>query len=291
MKRIGMIGIGLMGHGIASNLIRRGYILSVLEHPGNQPLDDLKKAGARACGSIATLVADSEVVILCVTGSPEVEAVVLAEDGLIQLMRPGMVVIDCSTALPSSTERVARAVQEAGGRFLDAPMTRTPKEAAQGRLNLLVGGDADLFNEVRPLLAAFAENITHVGAVGSGHRMKLLHNYVSLGSVALLAEAAACALRARIAPDVFIEILAKGGGGGIALERIRPYLLAADCSGLRFAMANARKDLSYYNSMAEGAGAVREIGRAVLDTFTKAAAVGPDRPVPELVSILKERMS
>ena len=291
MKRIGMIGIGLMGHGIASNLIRRGYILSVLEHPGNQPLDDLEMGGARACGSIATLVADSEVVILCVTGSPEVEAVVLAEDGLIQLMRPGMVVIDCSTALPSSTERVARAVQEAGGRFLDAPMTRTPKEAAQGRLNLLVGGDADLFNEVRPLLAAFAENITHVGAVGSGHRMKLLHNYVSLGSVALLAEAAACALRARIAPDVFIEILAKGGGGGIALERIRPYLLAADCSGLRFAMANARKDLSYYNSMAEGAGAVREIGRAVLDTFTKAAAVGPDRPVPELVSILKERMS
>jgi 3-hydroxyisobutyrate dehydrogenase-like beta-hydroxyacid dehydrogenase len=291
MKKIGMIGVGLMGHGIASNLIKHGYMLSVLEHPGNQPLDDLKKAGARACWSAATLAADSEVVILCVTGSPEVEAVVLAESGLIKAMRPGMVVIDCSTALPSSTERVARAVQEAGGRFLDAPMTRTPKEAAEGRLNLLVGGDADLFNEMHPLLSAFAENITHVGPVCSGHRMKLLHNYVSLGSVALLAEAAACALRARIAPEVFIEILAKGGGGGMALERIRPYLLARDSSGLKFAMANARKDLSYYNSMAEQAGAVRDIGQAVLDTFSKAAAIGPDRLVPELVSILEGSMS
>jgi 3-hydroxyisobutyrate dehydrogenase-like beta-hydroxyacid dehydrogenase len=289
MKKIGMIGIGLMGHGIASNLIKHGYALSVLEHPGNQPLDDLKRAGARSCRSPATLAADSEVVILCVTGSPEVEAVVLADDGLIMGMRPGTVVIDCSTALPSSTERIARAVQEAGGRFLDAPMTRTPKEAAEGRLNLLVGGDDDLFGQMRPLLSAFGENITHVGPVGSGHRMKLLHNYVSLGSVALLAEAAACAVRARIAPEVFIEILAKGGGGGMALERIKPYLLARDGSGLRFAMTNARKDLSYYNSMAEQVGAVRDIGQAVLDTFTKAAAIGPDRLVPELVSILEGR--
>jgi 3-hydroxyisobutyrate dehydrogenase-like beta-hydroxyacid dehydrogenase len=286
MKKIGMIGIGLMGHGIASNILRRGYTLSVLEHPGNQPLDGLKNAGARPHRSAATLAADSEVVILCVTGSPQVEAVILAEDGLLKAIQPGMVVIDCSTALPSSTERVARAVQEAGGRFLDAPMTRTPKEAEEGRLNLLVGGDAELFDEVHPLLSAFAENITHVGPVGSGHRMKLLHNYVSLGSVALLAEAAACALRAGIAPEAFIEILAKGGGGGKALERITPYLLARDGSGLKFAMANAQKDLAYYNSMAEQAGAVRDIGQAVLDTFTKAAAIGPDRLVPELVSIL-----
>jgi 3-hydroxyisobutyrate dehydrogenase-like beta-hydroxyacid dehydrogenase len=118
--------------------------------------------------------------------------------------------------------------------------------------------------------------------------MKLFHNYVSLGSVALLAEAAACALRARIAPEVFIEVLAKGGGGGIALERIRPYLLARDSSALKFAMANAQKDLSYYNNMSEQAGAVRDIGQAVLDTFTKAAAASPGRSVPELVSILAE---
>jgi len=92
-----------------------------------------------------------------------------------------------------------------------------------------------------------------------------------------------------MAPGVFVEVLARGGGGGTALERIRPYLLAQDCSGLKFAMANAQKDLSYYNNMAQRAGAVRGIGQAVLDTFTQAAAIDPDRLVPELVSILAEQ--
>ena len=97
-------------------------------------------------------------------------------------------------------------------------------------------------------------------------------------------------LRASIAPEVFVEILAKGGGGGIALERMRPYLLARDPSGLRFAMVNAQKDLSYYNSMAEHTGAMRDIGQAVLNTFAEAAAKYPDRLVPELVSILAEQV-
>ena len=288
MKSIGMIGIGLMGLGIAGNIVRHGYKLSMLEHPGNQPLDALKAAGAVSTTRAAALAADSDVVIVCVTGSPQVETVVLGEDGVLKGMRRGTVIIDCSTAIPSSTERIAHAVQTAGGRFLDAPMTRTPKEAVEGRLNLLVGGDAELVSEMRPLLSTFAENITHVGPVASGHRMKLLHNYVSLGTVALLCEAAACALRAHIAPDLLIEILAKGGGGGVALDRIRPYLLSQDCSGLRFAMANARKDLSYYQSMTEEVGAVRDIAAAVLSTFTAAAAAGPDRLVPELVSILSD---
>ncbi len=225
MKTIGMVGIGLMGHGIARNLLKHGHALTVLEHPGNQPLDELKAAGARSVASARELAGGAEVLIVCVTGSPQVEAVVMGEGGLLQGLKPGTVLIDCSTALPTSTEKVAAAVQAAGGRFLDAPMTRTPREAAEGRLNLLVGGDAALFDECRPLLACFAENITHVGPVGAGHRMKLLHNYISLGFVSMLSEAAACAQRAGIAMDVFVEVLAKGGGGGVALERARPYLL------------------------------------------------------------------
>ena len=117
-------------------------------------------------------------------------------------------------------------MQAAGGRFLDSPMTRTPKEAAEGRLNLLVGGDAALLEECRPLLQCFAENISHMGPVGAGHSMKLLHNYVSLGMVTLLSEAAACAARNQVSPEAFVDVLAKGGGGGIALERLKPFLLA-----------------------------------------------------------------
>ena len=203
---------------------------------------------------------------------------------------PGTVIIDCSTAIPSSTVKVAEAVTEKGGRFLDAPMTRTPKEAAEGRLNLLVGGDKSLFEECKPILACFAENIAHAGPVGAGHRMKLLHNYVSLGAIALLSEAAACALRADIDPAVFAEVLTKGGGGGVALERLKPYLLEQDPSSLRFFMSNAQKDLSYYNTMAAETGAVREIGAAVLHTYDQAVSQGGgERYVPELVSLLKDR--
>ena len=202
-------------------------------------------------------------------------------------LRPGTVVIDCSTAIPDSTERLAKLVAEAGGRFLDSPMTRTPKEAAEGRLNLLVGGDKALFDECRPLLACFAENITHAGAVGAGHRMKLLHNYVSLGSVALLAEAAACSERAGIDPAVLVDVLAKGGGGGVALERLKPYLLARDATGLRFAMSNALKDLGYYATMAENGNAARAIAEGVLMTYELATRESePQTFVPELVSIL-----
>lgn len=287
MKKIGMVGIGLMGHGIAGNILRHGWELVVLEHPGNQPLDDLKAAGAVSVTSAAELAARSDVVILVLTGSPQVEAVLTGAGGVLQGLRPGSIVIDCSTAIPSSTLRMAQAVQAAGGRFLDTPMTRTPKEAAEGRLNLLVGGDAALLDECRPLLKCFAENITHAGGTGAGHGMKLLHNYVSLGMVALLSEAAACAQRNGVAAEVFVDVLAQGGGGGTALARVKPYLLARDPSGLRFSIANAAKDLGYYQTMAADAGATRDIAAAVLQTLRGALdRSGPAALMPELVSLL-----
>jgi 3-hydroxyisobutyrate dehydrogenase-like beta-hydroxyacid dehydrogenase len=285
--KVGMVGIGMMGHGIASNVLKHGHELAVLDHPGNQPLDDLKARGTQVLRKASDVAAASDVVILVLTGSPQVEAVLTGEGGVLQALRPGAVVIDCSTAIPSSSVRMAEAVRAAGGRFLDSPMTRTPKEAAEGRLNLLVGGDAALLAECEPLLRCFAENITHVGPVGAGHSMKLLHNYVSLGMVTLLSEAAACAKANGVAPEAFVEVLAKGGGGGIALERVKPYLLAGDPSGLRFSLANARKDLDYYNAMAGDTGAARQVAAAVLSTLELALErASPDTFVPELTSIL-----
>lgn len=290
MKKIGMAGIGMMGHGIASNIVRHGYELAVLEHPGNQPLDALKAAGAVCVPSARELAARSEVLILVVTGSPQVEAVLTGPGGLLEGLRPGSVVIDCSTAIPSSTVRMAEAVQRVGSAFLDAPMTRTPKEAAEGRLNLLVGGDPALLERCRALLQCFAENITHVGPVGAGHGMKLLHNYVSLGMVTLLSEAAVCARSNGVAMEAFVEVLARGGGGGVALDRLKPYLLAADPSGLRFSIANARKDLDYYNAMARDAGAAHDVAAAVLATLDSALqAGGGDALVPQMVDLFGHR--
>jgi 3-hydroxyisobutyrate dehydrogenase-like beta-hydroxyacid dehydrogenase len=286
-QRVGMAGIGLMGQGIAANLVKHGHPLTMLEHAGNQPLDALKAAGAVGVHSGAELAARSDVVILVLTGSPQVEAVLAGPGGVLEGLRPGSVVIDCSTSIPASTLRMAHAVRSAGGRFLDAPMTRTPKEAAEGRLNLLVGGDAALLDECRPLLQCFAENITHAGPVGAGHGMKLLHNYVSLGTVALISEAAACARRNGVAPEVFVDVLAKGGGGGTALERLKPWLLSGDPTGLKFSIANAGKDLGYYCTMASDAGAADGIAVAVHGALQQAMArCDPGTFVSELSSLL-----
>ncbi len=290
MTHIGMIGIGLMGHGIASNLLKHGHHLTVLEHAGNQPLDALRAAGAQTCTSAQVLASQSDVIILCVTGTPQVEAVLMGDDGVLQGLRRGTTVIDCSTAEPASTEKVAALVITQGGQFLDSPMTRTPKEAAEGRLNLLVGGDAALFERCRPILACFAENIVHTGPIGSGHRMKLLHNYVSLGTVTLLAEAAACAQRCGVDTQTFVDVLAMGGGWGAALERLKPALLSGDPTGLRFSMANALKDLSYYNDMAQRIQAESSVSKAVQSTLKSACDAGHSQAlVPELIGLLAQR--
>ncbi|HRH87101.1 MAG TPA: NAD(P)-dependent oxidoreductase [Rubrivivax sp.] len=290
-QRIGMIGIGMMGLGIATNLLKHGHALCVMEHPGNQPLDALKAAGAVGAGSAAEVAAQADIVITVLTGAPEVENVLLGTGGVLERLRPGSVVVDCSTSLPSTTAKVAAAVAAAGSGFLDAPMTRTPKEAAEGRLNLLVGGDADVLERCRAVLACFAENILHAGPVGAGHSMKLLHNFVSLGSVALVCEAAACASTLGIRPEVFVDILAKGGGRGVALERVAPYLLQRETAQLRFTTANAAKDAGYYRTMAAQCGAEAAIADAVVDCLQRAAGLAPAALLPELADLLVHRQA
>ena len=290
MTTIGMIGIGMMGHGIASNLVKHGHTLSVLAHAGNQPIDDLLQQGVKTFNTPQDLAAHSDVVILCVTGTPQVEAVLMGEDGVLKGLRPNTIVIDCSTAMPASTEKIAQAVVAHGGLFMDAPMTRTPKEAAEGRLNLLVGADAALFETCRPILTCFAENIVHVGPVGSGHRMKLLHNYVSLGSVALLAEAAACAQVGGVNAQTFVDVLTMGGGWGAALERLKPFLLNHDNTGLRFTVANALKDLTYYNDMAQDMQAEHVVASAIQTTLKAACDDGQGALLmPGLVDVIAQR--
>ncbi|MDQ2141295.1 NAD(P)-dependent oxidoreductase [Alcaligenaceae bacterium A4P071] len=284
---VGIIGVGMMGHGIATNIVKGGYALTLLDHPGNQPVDDLVAAGATRSDSAAAIARDTDVVILCVTGTPQVEDVLFRAGGVLEGLTPGTIVIDCSTAIPSSTLKIAEAVSNAGGQFLDAPMTRTPKEAAEGRLNLIVGGSPELYETCLPLLQTYAENITHAGPVGAGHRMKLLHNYVSLGFSAVLAEAAACARRADIDPAVFMDILAKGGGDGVVLGRLRPYIEHGDSSSFRFSVANALKDMGYYTTMAEEAGAAHLTATAVRDTYARINDAGmANSPIPEMIGEL-----
>ncbi|WP_339935111.1 NAD(P)-dependent oxidoreductase [Vreelandella glaciei] len=286
-RQVGIVGVGLMGHGIASSLLRAGHQVCFLEHPGNQPVDDLVAAGAAALSSGREVAQRAEVVILCVTGSPQVEAVLFEPNGVLEGLASGSVVVDCSTALPSSTEKVAARVTEAGGCFMDAAMTRTPKEAAEGRLNLIVGAPKALFDETLPLLQGFAENIAHAGDVGAGHTLKLLHNFVSLGFSAVLAEATAASRKAGISDTALLEVLGAGGGGGVVLERLRPYIAEKDPSGFKFTVANASKDLGYYHTMTNELGVERGVAGAVHALYT--SIDDSSLAVPEVIGVLESR--
>ena len=284
---IGIIGVGLMGQGIARNLIRKGgFPLSFLDHPGNQPTDEIVGLGARACETPADVAAASDVVVLCVTGSAQVEQVMNGADGVLQALRNGAIVIDCSTALPESTIQVAQATQAAGGQFLDAPMTRTATHAHEGTLNLLIGGDSELIKQLGPVLDSFTENYQCVGPVGSGHRMKLLHNYVSIGFMTLLAEAAAQAADGGVDPAVFVDVLKKGGGASVALDRLAPFITDADTSGLPFSIINALKDIDYYREMSQAAKASQGVADGVSDALQQAVDTGHGGSyLPELVRL------
>lgn len=287
---VGIIGVGLMGHGIARNVLSRGgFALGFLDHPGNQPTDEIIGLGATACATPAEVAQASDVVILCVTGSPQVEAVVTGADGLASAFRPGTVVVDCSTALPDSTLRMGAVVREAGGDYLDAPMTRTATHAHAGTLNLLVGGAPETLEKVRPVLASFTEKVEHVGPLGHGHRLKLLHNYVSVGFMTLLAEAAAQAADAGVDPQVFVDVLAGGGGASVALDRLSPYITEQNRDALPFFVANAQKDIDYYRAMSEAAGARQTVADGVSAALAAPVAAGHgDSYVPELVKLFRK---
>ncbi len=288
---VGIIGVGLMGHGIAKNIAgREGFQLAILDHPGNQPVEDLIALGVRLHDTPAQVARDADLIILCVTGAPQVESVMESESGILSALRPGAIIVDCSTSLPATTVAMAGKVAALGGAFLDAPMTRTAAHAAAGTLNLLVGGDGDILEKAMPVLSTFTERVDHVGPVGSGHRLKLLHNYVSVGSMALIAEAAAQAADAHVPPGLFVDTLASGGGGGVALQRMTPFLLEGDPSTIPFFISNALKDIRYFDQMASQMGAPVPIAKGIAEAIEALVADGHGEAfVPEMAKWMRVR--
>jgi 3-hydroxyisobutyrate dehydrogenase-like beta-hydroxyacid dehydrogenase len=180
MDRIGFIGAsGLMGHGMARNLLAKGHPLALTVHRNRERVADLLAAGATEAPSPAALAAQAGIVFVCVTGSPQVEAVVAGADGLLSMKRQGLTIVDCSTSEPDSTARLRALAADSGAHFVDAPLARTPVEAEAGRLNVMVGADAETFARLEPVLRTFAENVFHVGGPGAGHVIKLLNNFVA----------------------------------------------------------------------------------------------------------------
>ena len=289
IKRIGLIGVGLMGHGIGRNIVTKGFDLAVVAHKNRAPVESLIALGATESATAADLARTCDLVILCVTGSPQVEDALYAETGVLKGAKPGLVIADCSTAEPASTQRIAADLAAKGIHFIDTPLTRTPKEAEAGKLGLMVGGDEKLIATIHPVLQCFAEVIIHAGPVGAGHQLKLINNFLSLSHAAIAAEAITVAAKAGVSMQALKDIVVAGGANSVMFERLIKVPLENDDSAAKFAIRNARKDMRYYADMAADLPASAFLAAQVLQLYTLAVNQGyGDRYVPRMIDMMTE---
>ena len=287
-ERVGFIGLGAMGSGIAANILAKHYHLTVLAHRRREAVDRLVSAGAREAATAADLARACDIVILCVTGSQEVEQIVKGKDGLLSAGK-AITIVDCSTSNPSQTIALAEEVAGHGGTLIDAPLGRTPKEAAEGKLDVMVGGAAEHVERVRPVLSTFAGRIIHTGPTGSGHAMKLLVNFVSMGYSAIYSEALTVAAKAGLTPAVFDSVLRGSRMDCPFYQAFFDFVLNRNENAQRFAMVNALKDMSYLAAFAQAAGVVNPVGAAVRNSFASAVATGHgEQFVPALSDVIAE---
>jgi 3-hydroxyisobutyrate dehydrogenase-like beta-hydroxyacid dehydrogenase len=272
--RIGFIGVGMMGHGMARNLLEKGNPLAVLGHRNRAPVEDLAARGATEARTPRELAETCGVVFLCVTGSAQVEAVVGGEAGLLAGCRPGFVLVDCTTGNPAVTRRIAAELEARGAAMADAPVTRAPRDAEAGRLNSLVGASDATFARIRPLLECYSEAVFHVGPVGAGHTAKLVNNFLSMGYCALIAEGMAVAAAAGVDLRQMYQILTRGAADSGALRKMIPAFLEGDLTGHQFAIANALKDVGYARAMMESHGFDSLLAEAVQRTYAQAVEQG-----------------
>jgi 3-hydroxyisobutyrate dehydrogenase-like beta-hydroxyacid dehydrogenase len=282
--QVGFIGVGMMGHGMAKNLVEKGFKVAVLGHKNRKPVEDLVQRGAREARDPADSAAGAEIIFLCVTGSPQVEEIVYGARGLRGAAKSGQIIVDCSTSEPTSTDRIREDFAKDGIAFVDAPLARTPKEAELGKLNVMVGAEADVFARIKPALEAFAENIFHVGGPGRGHVLKLLNNFLALGQAALIAEVLVAGARAGADLEQLYKVVSVGGANSAIFQMLVPNILKGDDSGLPFLLRLAQKDLRYYTHLTEALGLPSQLGESVHQAYVQASALGyGDRMVGGLI--------
>jgi 3-hydroxyisobutyrate dehydrogenase-like beta-hydroxyacid dehydrogenase len=286
-ERIGLIGVGLMGHGIGKNILAKGYALNVLAHRNRGPVDDLVAKGAKELKSPKEIATASDLIITVVANSMQLEDIVFREDGILAGVHKGTIMADCTTAMPDSTLKIAKAIAEKGGRFVDTPMTRTPKEAEAGKLGLMTGGDPATLAEIRPVLECFSDLIVHCGDVGAGHKVKLVNNMLSLGYGMVTAEALLAAKRGGIDLKALREVVSGGGANSVMFQRLSAYAIDNDNTQLRFAIANAMKDVRYFVHMCESLSLATPVAQAIHQAYAMANNMGlGEQYVPTMVDIL-----
>ena len=284
---IGFIGTGLMGHGMAKNIVEAGYPLVVMAHRKREAVDDLIARGATEVASPKEMAETCEMIHLCVTGSPQVESNIRGPQGLLAGLQKNAVIIDCSTADPVSTLTLADEIRAAGGHMADAPLSRTPKEAWEGTLDAMVGADDAVFERIKPVIETWAGVIVHLGEVGLGHKMKLINNFIGMGYGALYAEALALARKSGLSAKQFDSVIRPGRLSNGFYETFMKWTLEHDENAHKFAIANAHKDMRYLGNLALSVGAVNPMQSVVKNAYAAMEAAGEgDRFVPMLADFI-----
>ena len=285
-EKVGFIGVGLMGHGMAKNILRAGYPLNVIAHKNRAPVENLVSLGAHEASSLKELAKSATLVFICAPGSPQVEQII-AE--LTPNLSEDAVIIDCSTSDPTSTQKLAENLKSKRIHMVDAPLGGTPVQAEEGALSAMVGADQPVFARIKPVIESWAATLVHIGVVGDGHRMKLLNNFLSLGYAAMYSEALALGAKMGIDAKRFDSVIRGSRMDCGFYQTFMGYALDGNREAHKFTMTNALKDLRYLESMANQAGIANPIGNAAKSSFARAMAAGGDGPedyVPHLVDFV-----
>lgn len=288
-ERIGFVGVGLMGHGMAKNMLSAGYPVTVIAHRNRGPVDDLVARGANEATTLKDLAAASSVVHICAPGSPQVEAII---DGLLPALEEHSIVVDCSTSDPTSTVALSKRLSGANVYMADAPLGGTPVQAEVGELATMVGAEDHVFERLRPVIEAWATSIVHMGPSGAGHKMKLLNNFLSMGYAAMYSEALALSEKVGISTAQFDTVIRGSRMDCGFYQTFMGYAVEGNREAHKFTITNGLKDMRYLEAMADDAGLANPIGNAVKNSFALAVSAGADGPedyVPHLVDFVASR--
>jgi 2-hydroxymethylglutarate dehydrogenase len=246
---VGFIGVGNMGNPMASNILKAGFPLIVYDR-NPQAMENLLQAGARRAASGREVVEGAEIVLTSLPASPDVEAVYLESGGLVESAKPGMILIDLSSVLPSTPRKIEPQAHARGVHFLEAPVSGGVSGARAATLAIMVGGDPGTLTRAQPVLRAIGPNIFHVGPVGAGNTVKAINNMMASVNALAMMEGVALGVKAGLDPMTIYEVVKASSGGSKALERIPNSLIPRQFEpGFKVQLMN--KDLETFNTIAK----------------------------------------
>src|SRR5712691_10080868 len=247
--KVGFIGVGNMGNPMAGNILKQSFPMTVFDlNP--KAMENLVQAGAKAAGSASEVVDNSEIVLTSLPASPDVEATYLNAGGLVDRAKPGTILIDLSSVLPSTPRKIEPRAKARGVHFLEAPVSGGVSGARAATLAIMVGGDAEPLARAQHMLRAIGPNIFHVGPVGAGNTVKAINNMMaSVNSLAMM-EGLALGVKAGLDPMTIYEVVKASSGGSKALERIPRAIVPRNFEpGFKVSLMN--KDLDTFNTIAK----------------------------------------